>query len=76
ARYDGLTAEARTLSGMGHLMRALDVAREDLPSAIDAGQDRDGIDPATMCPPDAPASLQIDKAALLAKTLKEMGVAK
>ncbi len=76
ARYDGLTAEARTLSGMGRLMRALDVSRDDLPSAVDAGQDRDGIDPASLCPPDAPAPLQIDKAALLAKTLKEMGAAK
>ena len=61
---------------MGHLLRALDVAREDLPSAVDAGQDRDGIDPATLCPPDAPAALQIDKAALLAKTLEELGAAK
>lgn len=73
ARYDRLTAEARTLAGMGHLMRTLEVAREDLPAAVDAGQDRMGIDIADLCPADAPAPLQIDKAALLAETLKEMG---
>lgn len=73
ARYDRLTAEARTLAGMGHLMRTLDVAREDLPSAADAGQDRSGIDPADLCPADAPSPLQIDKAALLADAVKEMG---
>ena len=73
ARYDRITAEARTLSGMGQLMQALDVAREDLPSAAEAGQDRSGIDAASLCPADAPAALQIDKAALLSETLKEMG---
>lgn len=73
ANYDRITAEARTLAGMGHLMRALDVAREDLPTASELGQDRSGVDAAEMCPADAPSPLQIDKAALLQQTLKEMG---
>ncbi|MBR0567711.1 TolC family outer membrane protein [Azoarcus sp. L1K30] len=73
ATYDRITAEARTLAGMGHLMRALEVAREDLPTASELGQDRNGVDVAEMCPADAPSPLQIDKAALLQQTLKEMG---
>lgn len=73
ARYDQVIAQARTLNGIGKLMSALDVAREDLPAPADIGQDRSGIDPATICPPDAPLPLQIDKAALLSDTLREAG---
>lgn len=76
ARYDQVIAQARTLNGLGKLMSALDVARDDLPPASEVGQDRAGIDPATICPPDAPLPLQVDKAALLADTLREAGGAK
>ncbi|MGK2953669.1 MAG: TolC family outer membrane protein [Thiobacillus sp.] len=49
ARYNQITAQARTLAGMGRLVAALGVNRSDVPSARDAGQDRDGIDPAELC---------------------------
>lgn len=50
ARYDEATAQARTLAGMGRLVSALNVNRDDVPSPQDAGQDRSGIDPAELCP--------------------------
>jgi adhesin transport system outer membrane protein len=73
ASYDQVIAQARALSGMGQLMGALGVAREDLPAAGDIGQDRSGIDPESVCPPDAPQPLEIDKAALLAEAMKAAG---
>jgi adhesin transport system outer membrane protein len=65
ARYDLLVAQARTLAGTGQLLHALGVVREDLPAAKDAGQNRDTVDPADMCPADAPAPLEVNKSALL-----------
>jgi adhesin transport system outer membrane protein len=50
ARYNQATAQARTLAGMGKLVTALGVNRDDVPNAQDAGQDRGGIDPAELCP--------------------------
>ena len=50
ARHNQVAAQARTLAGMGQLVAALGVSRDDVPSAQDAGQDRSGIDPAEMCP--------------------------
>lgn len=73
ATYDLITAQARTISGMGKLLPAMELTRADLPSPAEVGQDRSGIDPADLCPTDAPTPLQIDKAALLADTVKEMG---
>ncbi|BAL26142.1 TolC family outer membrane protein [Azoarcus sp. KH32C] len=73
AIYDQVIAQGRTLAGMGQLMSAIGVAREDLPSPSELGQDRAGIDPETMCPPDAPRPLQIDKAAILSEALKASG---
>ena len=52
ARHNLIVAQARTLSGMGQLVTALNVKRPDVPSATDAGQDRGAIDPAELCPPD------------------------
>lgn len=75
ASYDLLTAKARTLAAIGRLMPALDVARENMPTAVELGQERTGIDPASICPPDAPMPLQIDKAALLEAALREAGAA-
>lgn len=73
ARYDRIVAQARTLAGMGRLMSALQVAREDLPSAAEAGQDRTGVDRGELCPPEAPVPLQIDKKALLDAAVRELG---
>lgn len=75
AVYDQVIAQARTLSGIGRLMPALDVTRDDLPTPAEAGQDRSGIDPESICPADAPNPLKIDKDALLAETLREAGAA-
>ena len=63
-RYDLLVAQARTLAGTGQLLRTLGVVREDLPSAKDAGQDRETVDPADMCPADAPVQVEVDKSQL------------
>jgi adhesin transport system outer membrane protein len=73
AHYDLVTARARTLAGMGQLLRALDIVREDLPAARDAGQDRDTVDPADQCPAEAPVALEIDKDKLISDTLREQG---
>lgn len=73
ASYDQFIAQARALSGMGQLMSALGVAREDMPSAAELGQDRSGIDPQSVCPADGPQPLEIDKAALLSEALKAVG---
>ncbi|MDR2014317.1 MAG: TolC family outer membrane protein [Azoarcus sp.] len=61
ARYDLLVAQARTFAEMGQLLRTLGVVREDLPSLKDIGQDRDTVDPADMCPADAPVQVVVDK---------------
>jgi len=50
SRHNQALAQARTLAGMGRLVAAMGVTREDVPSAKDAGQERDKIDPADMCP--------------------------
>ncbi len=52
ARYNQIGAQARTLSGMGQLVNTLGVNRDDVPSARDAGQERNGIDAAEICPSD------------------------
>lgn len=49
ARHNHTLAQARTLAGMGKLVASLGVQRADMPSADEAGQDRDGIDPADLC---------------------------
>ena len=61
ARYNQVAAQARTLAGMGQLVTALGVNREDVPSAQDAGQDRDRIDPAELCPLEESVVDTIDK---------------
>ncbi len=50
AHYNQVAAQARTLAGMGQLVSTLGVNRADVPSLQDAGQDRNGIDPAEVCP--------------------------
>jgi len=50
ATYDYALAHGRTLATMGRLLKALDVSREDLPSAEEAGQTRNPVNPDTICP--------------------------
>ena len=52
ARHSAAIAQARTLAGMGQLVSTVGVKREDMPSAQDAGQDRESLDPAELCPVD------------------------
>lgn len=66
AYYNQFVAQARTLSSMGKLVPALNVARADMPSAKDVGQEREGLDPAELCPFDTPELLMIDKAKAVA----------
>jgi len=68
ARYDQVVAQARTLSAMGQLLPALNVTRADMPSPTDAGQQRSGIDPAELCPAEAPVAIVVDKAKAVADT--------
>lgn len=73
ARYDQGIAQARSLSSMGRLMQALQVSRDGLPTPAELGQERSGIDPADLCPAEAPVPQVIDKGALLAEALKAAG---
>ena len=73
AASDRQIAQARTLAGMGRLMRALEVAREDLPAPGDLGHDGAPIDPASVCPAEAPGVLQIDKEAVFAEAMRAAG---
>ena len=61
AHYNQVTAQARTLAGMGQLVAALGVNRADMPSAQDAGQDRTGIDPSELCPLEESVADTMDK---------------
>ncbi|MDX9886574.1 TolC family outer membrane protein [Thauera sp.] len=73
AVYDKATAETRTLAGMGRLMQALGVARDDLPKLAELERSREQIDVADLCPTDAPAFVEIDKDALFAEAMREAG---
>lgn len=66
AYYNQFIAQARTLATMGKLMPALAVSRPDMPTAQDAGQTREGMDPKELCPFDAPALQMVDKAKAVA----------
>ena len=70
AVYDQVIAEARTLTEMGHLTQALNVVRDGLPTREELGQERMGIDPESICPPDAPVQLQVDKEAIFAEAMR------
>lgn len=73
AVYDLIVAEARALAEMGRLMSVLQVSREEMPTAEELGQERTGIDPASICPPEAPAALKIDKDAVFREAMRAMG---
>lgn len=61
AQFDHAIAHARTLAGMGTLLPALKVAREDLPTPQELGQDRFEVDPASQCPAAAPEVIVADE---------------
>lgn len=73
ARYDRVIAQARSLNGIGQLMSVLDVAREQMPTLAELDQDREGIDPESICPPDAPVPVLVDKEAIMAEALRDAG---
>ncbi len=75
AIYDQYAARARSLAAMGRLLGGLGVARAELPSVAElAGDDSAyAVDPASICPPDAPEMLLVDKEALLVETLRTHG---
>ena len=50
SHYNQIIAQARTLAGMGRLVSTLGVDNAEVPNVQDAGQDRDRIDPAELCP--------------------------
>lgn len=55
AAYDHAYAYLRTQAGMGNLLAALEVGRENLPTLQELGQDRHEVDPASQCPAVAPS---------------------
>lgn len=61
ARHDQVLAQARTLSGMGRLVASLNVPRADMPTAQDAGQDRNGFPPEQLCPVEDEVVASLDK---------------
>lgn len=66
ARYDQMTAQARTLASSGSLLSALNVSRGDLPSAADAGAEPRSANATSVCPADTIDLVVIDKAKVLA----------
>ena len=73
AVVDQTLAQGRTLASMGQLLSSLKVARENLPTAADAGQDREGIDAASLCPAEASPMLQLDKDAIYREGRRALG---
>jgi adhesin transport system outer membrane protein len=71
--YEQILAVARTLTEMGRLTRTLDVTRESLPTPQELGQQRTGVDPAAICPPEAPAIAPIDKEAIFSAAMRAAG---
>ncbi|NDP48644.1 MAG: TolC family outer membrane protein [Sulfuriferula multivorans] len=55
ASYDHAIAYLRTQAGMGNLLAALQVGRDNLPTLKELGQDRFQVDPASQCPAVVPA---------------------
>ncbi len=69
AVYDHGIAYARTHAAMGTLLQALNLRRVETPTVEAMGEDRFEVDPATACPPEAPAMQAVDKAAAVAHAL-------
>ncbi len=68
AHYNQVTAQARTLSGMGKLVTALGVGRSDLPSLQEISQDRAALTPDDLCPFESPTLVEVVKPAPKKKT--------
>lgn len=73
ASYNKLLAEARSLAGMGRLLTALDVTRSDLPAVSQLADESDYVDAASLCPPEAPGMLVVDKEALFEEAMQTLG---
>ncbi|MCB1955161.1 MAG: TolC family outer membrane protein [Rhodocyclaceae bacterium] len=71
ATHDREIAKARTLASMGHLLKALELSRNDLPTQDELGQDREAVDVSSACPATAPLAERVDKQALLAATRRD-----
>lgn len=54
ATHEHAIAYVRTQAGMGNLLSALQVGRDNLPTLKELGQDRWEVDPASQCPAVAP----------------------
>jgi adhesin transport system outer membrane protein len=63
ADYDHRAASARALAGMGKLLSAVQVAREDLPELSVEEADAQEVDPTAACPAVAPAPSAVLKTA-------------
>jgi len=74
ADYDHRSARARALAGMGKLLTAVKVAREDLPELSDARQDGEEADPAGVCPAEAPPTSAVLKTAMMVTPAVEAAV--
>ncbi len=61
AHYNQVTAQARTLSGMGRLVTALGVNRSDVPSLQEVGAERAALTPDDLCQFESPAVVEVAK---------------
>jgi adhesin transport system outer membrane protein len=66
AQYNQLTAQARTLAGMGRLMPAMNITRDDMAEEARNSPARSEADANEMCGAIAPLAPTIDKAQLAA----------
>jgi len=73
AIYNKMIAEARSLDGMGQLLRVLGIMRADLPAVSALAAETDYVDPESLCPLEAPEMLEIDKRALFEEALQVYG---
>lgn len=76
AAYNQLIAQARSLAGMGQLLKALSVTRDNLPAFGDLAGNETYLEPEAVCPPDAPEMVEIDKPALLEEAMRTVGSAR
>lgn len=74
ARYNLISAHARSLAAMGELLTTLQIRRDNLPEVSDVAATEDYEDAETVCPPLTPDMPTIDKAGMVAETLKAVGV--
>ena len=73
AYYNRLVAQAGTLARTGALLETLGVARESLPTVSELAGEETYVDSASVCPPEAPEEMHIDKEALFAEAMRATG---